>query len=134
MNPIKRLRLTSGEMVILIIIGVLALVIITNKWRDILQALYSPTLAIIALVMLIEYLILKGSDRAPIYRRELEAAREKRRDDLLALRAIETRLVDLRARIDNDLLHPEEAARFVECAGKSREAIEDVLERLRERI
>lgn len=121
-------------MVILILIGVLTLIIVTNNSNNIIQTLYSPFPAIIAIVMLIEYLILKGSDRAPIYRRELEAAREKRRDDLLTMRAIETRLVDLRARIDNDLLHTDEPARFVECAGKSRDAIEDVLKRLRDRI
>lgn len=134
MNPFKKLRLTSGEMVILILIGVLTLIIVTNKWGDIIQTLYSPFSAIVAIIMLIEFLILKGSDRSPIYRRELEAAREKRRDDLLTMRAIETRLVDLRARIDNDLLHTDEPERFVESAPETRETVEDVLKKLRERI
>ncbi|MCE5228023.1 hypothetical protein LLG95_00300 [bacterium] len=134
MNSLKKLRPSSGEMVILIVIGVLALIIITGQHEVIFKALFSPTAVAIAIIMLVEYLILKGSDRAPIYRRELEAAREKRRDDLLTLRAIETSLVDLRARLDNDLQHADEPQRFVECAGQTRNVIEDILKRLRERI
>lgn len=134
MNPFKKLRPSSGEMLILIVIGILALIIVTGNHELILSTLYSPTAAIIAIIMLIEYLVLKGSDRSPIYRRELEAAREKRRDDLLALRAVETRLVDLRARLDNDLEHADEPERLAQCAAQARTVVEDVLKRLRERI
>lgn len=134
MNPFKKLRPSSGEMLILIVIGVLALIIVTGNHEIIFNKLYSPTAAIIVIIMLIEYLILKGSDRSPIYRRELEAAREKRRDDLLMLRAIETRLVDLRARLDNDLEHADEPERLAHSASNARAVVEDVIKRLRERI
>ncbi len=134
MNPLKKLHLGPGEQVILIVIGVLALIVLTGNHQTILNALYSPTAAIIPIIMLVEYLILKGSDRSVIYRRELDLAREKRRDDLLALRTMENELVDLRARIDSDMKQPDNQALLQETAAHARSRVEQMLTLLRGRI
>ncbi|MCL5269825.1 MAG: hypothetical protein M1457_04555 [bacterium] len=96
----RRPRFGSGEIIILIVILILVLIFVTNKHREILDMLFGPSTALVAVVMIVEYLLLRGADRSEIYRRELEAAREKRRDDLLALRAMEVELVELRARLN----------------------------------
>lgn len=97
MSPMRKPRLGPGELIILIVMALLALIVITGNLGMIVEKLYSPVIVVIVVVMLVEYLLLKGSDRSAIYRRERDAAREKRRNDLLAMRQMETRLVDLRA-------------------------------------
>lgn len=129
-----RPRIGSGEIIILMAIGILTLIVVTGNHRLILDKLYSPTTAFIAVVMLVEYLLLKGSDRTAIYRRELEAARQKRRDDLLALRDLETQLVEMRARFATALGRAEDPALWRETLEASRQGSDVMLGLLRERI
>ncbi len=128
-----RLRLGPGDLIILVVIGVLALIIITGRWKEIFGWFYSPTSVVVVVIMLVEYLILKGSDRSAIYRRELEAAREKRGGDLLALRAMEARLVELRARLVAEL-ERNDPQQLREAAEQARAASGELLALLRERI
>jgi len=81
---------------ILIGAGLLALTIVTGKFGRILDFLYSPYAAFLAVVMIAEYVIVKGADRSSLYRRGMEAAREKRQEDLLTFRAMETVLHSVR--------------------------------------
>ena len=106
-------------------LGLLGLILLTGNALTILRHLYSPYAAFVAVVMLVEYVLLKGADRSALYRRELEAARQKRREDLLALREMETALVRLTDRLD----------RSPECASEeARRELIKVIERLRSRI
>lgn len=137
MSPQRRPRFGSGEMTILVVIGVLILIAVTGNFARIIDALYGPYTVLIAVIMLVEYLILKGGDRSDIYRRELEAARHKRRDDLLALREMETQIVELRAHLqtlanaDNDTDAPE---RLRGTVSHVQEVSEKILGEIRERI
>jgi hypothetical protein len=133
-KPRRRPKFGAGEMIILMIIGILILIVVTGNLRFIWEKLYSAYSAFIAVIMLVEYLLLKGSDRSAIYRRELEAARQKRRDDLLALRDMETQLVELRARLTTALERADDAQTLRETIETSRQINENVLGRLRERI
>jgi hypothetical protein len=123
-----------GEIIILIAIGILALIVVTGNLSAIWEKLYSGTAVAIVVVMLVEYLLLKGADRSPIYRRELEAARVKRRDDLLALRDLETQLVELRSRMHNVLEREAGCPALREAVEDARQTSETTLARLRERI
>lgn len=105
MKEPRRPRIRSGEIIILIVIGLLILVFFTGNVETILKRLYSPYAGFVALVMLIEYLLLRGGDRTALYRRELEAARARRRDELLATRELETQLVEMRTRVAQLLEH-----------------------------
>ena len=134
MSSKYRFRLGPGEILILITIGVLALIALTGNFRVILETLYKPYTALIAVIMLVEYVILKGADRSHIYRRELEAARETRRADLLAMRNMETRLVELRARLTPILDDSTNAQALSDATRDTHEASDKVLEILRERI
>lgn len=134
MKTWRRPKFGSGEMIILIVIGILALIVVTGNSMIILEKLYSGTSVAIVVVMLLEYLLLKGSDRSPIYRRELEAARVKRRDDLLALRDLETQIVGLRGSLANALERTEDAPALREALENASQTSEALLARLRERI
>jgi hypothetical protein len=143
MTPHKRPRFGPSEIFILIVIGVIGLIVITHNHQIIIDRLYgklySGTSALIAVVMLVEYLLLKGADRSPIYLRELEAARQRRRDDLLALREMETQLVELRSRLAAVSSGPAAASpdRAPELSARledARRVVESVLDDLRERI
>lgn len=135
MKTRRRPKFGSGEIIILIVMGLLALIILTNNLGALWEKLYSGYSIAIVVIMLVEYLLLKGSDRSTIYRRELEAARVKRRDDLLALRDLETQLVELRGRLATVLERDADSAPALRDAVEhSRAASETLLARLRERI
>lgn len=135
MKTRRRPRFGSGEIIILIVMGLLALIILTNNLGALWEKLYSGYSVAIVVIMLVEYLLLKGSDRSDIYRRELEAARVKRRDDLLALRDLETQLVELRGRLCGVLERDADSpSALLDAAQHARTASESLLIRLRERI
>jgi hypothetical protein len=130
MSERKHHHFGSGEIIVLIVIGLSILAVLTESYRPILDWLYSPYAAVLAVVMVVEYLLLKGSDRSAIHRRERDAAREIRRDDLLAMREMETRVVDLRARLASALERQEDDAALrghLECARDVADAIVRVL-------
>lgn len=140
MPPAKRKRSRTGELAAAITIGVIGLIVVTGNFRPIVRVLYSPYAGFVAVVMLVEYIILKGADRSALYRRELEAARAKRRDDLLAMQKIEAALVELDEELagaegDADVEGPGDVGESMrELARSSREKLRDALQRLRSRI
>jgi len=134
MKPRRRPKFGSGEIIILILIGLLVLIVVTGNLKSILDRIFGVTTALVVVVMLVEYLILKGSDRSAIYRRELEVARLKRRDDLLALRDLETQLEDLRERMTTALEGEADTPALREAIETSQRISLALLGRLRERI
>jgi hypothetical protein len=130
----KRPKFGPGEIIILIVIGILLLIVVTGNYQVILKTLLGPYTAFVAVMMLVEYLILKGSDRSDIYRRELEAARNVRRDDLLALRDMETRLLETKVKIAPLAEAGEDCQELRTALGGCVEAMDQVLELVRKRI
>lgn len=130
----KRPRIGSGEIIVVIVIALLALVGVTGNFHTVVDWLYSPYAAVLAVVMVVEYLLLKGSDRSAIYRRERDAAREIRRDDLLALRELETLAVDLRARLGNALEREADADELRGQLEHARSVLDELIRILRSRI
>jgi hypothetical protein len=134
MNPQREPRFGPGKIMVLIAIGVAALIFVTGYHSLIFEKLYSGYAFFIIVVIVVEYLLLKGADRSDMYRRELEAAREKRRDDLLALREIETRLAELQASLLSLEDDATDMAQLRSAINATREANEDLLRRIGERI
>ena len=137
MSPRRRPRFGSGEIIILIVIGVLILIVVTGNYARIIEAIYGGYTVLIAVIMLVEYLILKGGDRSDLYRRELEVARHKRRDDLLALREMETQLVEMRGHMQL-LINPEneneDPEALHDAVNYARDTAGELLAKIRERI
>ncbi|MDD1762998.1 MAG: hypothetical protein LUQ59_12275 [Methanothrix sp.] len=134
MNERKFHHFRPGEMIVLIVIGLLVLSFLTESYKPIVAWLYSPYAAVVAVVMVVEYLLLKGSDRSAIYRRERDAAREIRRDDLLAMRDLETKVVDLRARLASALERDDDVATVRGHLEHARDVSDAIVRVLRARI
>lgn len=100
MNKPRRLRLRSGEMMIIIIVALLVLIGLTGNFSRIVEWLLAPYTAFIAIVMLVEYLIIKGADRSRIYHRELQGLRSRRKEDLLLFRDMEAQLESVKAELE----------------------------------
>ena len=69
MSPNKRRHVNPAEIFILMVIALIVLVVMTHNFGSIdklYERLYSGTSVFIAVIMLVEYLLLKGADRSPI--------------------------------------------------------------------
>lgn len=130
MTSRPRYRLRSGELIILITLGLVALIVVSGNFGAIFEKLYSPYAAFVAVVMLVEYVLLKGADRSALYQRELEAARAKRREDLLMFRALESELEEMKSSLGRDGADDDGAA-LARSAGND---IDRLLGKLRSRI
>ncbi len=81
----------TGDVVILLVLGVLAVALVTLGPGGILDALYNPIVGLILLVMIVEFLWLKSGDRTRVYRLEIDRLRTlRRRDEDLLHRARDT--------------------------------------------
>lgn len=129
----KKLKPGSTEIIILILILLLCMIVVNGKLgrlTELVTGFFTSSYAVLlAVVVLVEYLILKGADRSAHYRLELRAARAKRRDDLLALREIESELIALRSRID-----PAAEPPLPETSEFALQATDRILKTLRSRI
>lgn len=89
----------TREFAIAIAVVLVVVILIVPNLMTLLNVLYSPVAALIAVIILVEFLILKGTDRSAQYRRALEAVRHRRGETLLAMRDIEVRLQELNEKI-----------------------------------
>ena len=89
----RRRRTVSGaEILFLVAILLCVLLLFTGSLSTFLSILYSPFSFIILVVIITEYIILKGADRSRIYRIEIDRLRDKRKEDIAFSREIETEL------------------------------------------
>ncbi len=88
----RRRTPTAAEILILVAILLCVLLLFTGSLSTFLSILYSPFSFIILVVIITEYIILKGADRSRIYRIEIDRLRDKRKDDIAFSREIETEL------------------------------------------
>lgn len=134
MSPRKKSRFGPGNFMILVVIGIIAMIIATGNVDRIMEKLFSAYAALIVLIIIFEYLLIKGSDRSTIYQRELQAAGTIRRDDLLAMREIEIRLVELKARITTNMEREHDPEAICGAMKKSMDNLDEALHLIRKRI
>lgn len=68
---------------------------ISRQGIDFFRFLYHPMAIIVVILLLIQYIILKGRDKSRIYRIELEQARRKRQEDLEFFQRLEATIQKL---------------------------------------
>jgi hypothetical protein len=86
-RPSRRRRIRSGDVIILLIIGALVVAAFNfSSAGDFISFLYQPLVGIILLIIIIEFLWLKSSDRTRVYAIEIERLRSLRRKDEALLR------------------------------------------------
>ena len=130
----KKSRFGPGNIMILVVIGIIAMIIATGNVDRIMEKLFSAYAALIVLIIIFEYLLIKGSDRSTIYQRELQAAGTIRRDDLLAMREIEIQLVELKARITTNMERKHDPEAIRGAMDKSMDNLDEALHLIRKRI
>ncbi|MBI3736214.1 hypothetical protein HY256_06845 [Candidatus Sumerlaeota bacterium] len=119
----------SQAALILVFAGIAGLVIMTGNFKAIFNLLYNRNTAVIAVVVLVEYVILKGFDRSAQYRRQLEALRTKRNEDLAAIQKLEAKLSELRTMMEKS----ETDGSPADLARAAKAEIESALSQLRAR-
>lgn len=81
-------RFRSGDLALLMLIGALVLVFVNYDPLEVLSFLYNPWVGIVIMLLLLEFLWLKSTDRTRIYRLEMDRLRDRaRRDERLLRRA-----------------------------------------------
>ncbi len=123
-NPSRARQYTVG----LIILGVVVLIVATGNATPLVSLLYNRYAALIAVIVLVEYVILKGFDRSAQYGRQLESLRARRHEDLATLEQVEQKLE--RAKASLDAAKPETPAAELETPKRE---IESALELLGKR-
>ena len=134
MSTRKKSRFGPGNFMILVVIGIIAMIIATGNVDRIMEKLFSAYAALIVLIIIFEYLLIKGSDRSTIYQRELQAAGTIRRDDLLAMREIEIQLVELKARITTSMERKHDPETIRDVMDRSMDNLDEALHLIRKRI
>jgi hypothetical protein len=73
---------------------------LSGNLSEFLHALYSPVALIAIIIMMAQYIVLKGRDRSRMYRIELHKARHKRTEEIEFLQTIEARLGEAKHDLD----------------------------------
>jgi hypothetical protein len=74
-------RVRSGDVVLVTLLGAALLLIFNFSPSEIFSYLYHPVSGVIALLLIIQFLWLKSTDRTRIYRMEIDRLRRLRRAD-----------------------------------------------------
>lgn len=82
----RRRRWRGGDLAFLSVVLVLAGAIILHYGLDLFDILYSPTAGFVAIIMIVEYLLIKSSDMTRVFRIENDELRKRRRRDEALLR------------------------------------------------
>ncbi len=121
----RRSRVRVGDIVIVLLVCVSAVLLYNYSLADIFALVYHPVPGLIALVMIAEFLWLKSGDRTRVYRLEIDKLRgQRRRDEDLLKRAREI--------IDQAIVYPEseEKGRPGDWQTRARDAVKDIDERM----
>lgn len=90
--------LAQGVLVIIALLGLLLLLL--DDYTLFARILYSPYSFLVLVIMLLEYVVLKGLDRSRIYKLELKRLKAKREKDLVARRKLDEKLKDIEDELD----------------------------------
>lgn len=74
-------RVRSGDVALVTLLGGVLLLLFNFSFAEIFAALYHPVSGVVALLLIIEFLWLKSTDRTRIYRLEIDRLRRLRRTD-----------------------------------------------------
>jgi hypothetical protein len=83
----------KNALLILAIIAVFALgVVLSGGAKEFVRVLYGPGPLVVAILLILQYILLKGRDRSRLYKMELDQVREKRREEADFLRRLEAEI------------------------------------------
>jgi len=97
--PHARPRISNAWLILAIVIVFGAGVVMSGAGGKVIDKLYGPAALIIVVILMIQYILLKGRDRSRVYKIEIEKMRGKRLDDVERMRHLDTELADLEQRL-----------------------------------
>ena len=92
-------RIRNAWLILAIVIVFGAGVVMSGAGGKLIDKLYGPAALIIVVILMIQYILLKGRDRSRVYKIEIEKMRAKRHDDVERMRHLETELAHLEQRL-----------------------------------
>ena len=118
------------EILLLGVIVICCFLLLTQDFNLFLKIFYSKFSFLILFLLILEFLIIKSSDRSKVYRNELERLREIQEENLMIVRDVENRLDDaLKVLSDGENKEELERPLLEEVHGR----IEDVVAQLKKR-
>jgi DNA-binding helix-hairpin-helix protein with protein kinase domain len=94
-----RPRIPNAWLILAIVIVFGAGVVMSGAGGKVIDKLYGPAALIIVVILIIQYILLKGRDRSRVYKIEIERMRAKRHDDIERTRHIDAELANLEQRL-----------------------------------
>ena len=113
-------------LILAIVVIFLGGIFLSGGGLDFVRSLYGPVAVIVVILLIVEYVVLKGRDRSRFYRIEIEQMREKRRSDAELLRHLGTRMRDICQRVDALDLGDEKRAPEIEELRRLCRQLEDL--------
>jgi purine-cytosine permease-like protein len=129
----RRRAVTSAEILVIAAILLCIVLLFTGSFSTFFSILYSPFSFIILVVIITEYIILKGTDRSRIYRIEIDRLREKRKEDIAFNREIEAELQKLQSAL-NEPVGTDSGQRRIpwkKVSEETREKLQKLLQRMK---
>lgn len=106
-------------LIIIIILGIILL--ITRDFQTIPDILFNPYSFFLLVVVMVEYIILKGMDRSRIYKLEVERLKKKRRRDMEFHVRVEKQIRELEKYTDDPNARDELKSRLKKIQNEFRE-------------
>ena len=97
-----RFKVTLAECVLFLIMIAAILLLITDSVERFLEVIYNPYAYAVLVIMMVEYVLLKSSDRSRIYQMQIDQLQQARHDDITFIRSIESRLSILAKEVKKD--------------------------------
>ena len=82
----RRHRIRTGDLILVIIFAVVVLLFLRYEFTEIAALLFHPIAGLIVLIVIVQFLWMKSSDRTRIYKLESDRLRDLRRRDEALLR------------------------------------------------
>lgn len=127
----RRPRVTNARLIVAILVVFTIGAILSGEAAAFLSKLYGGAAIVLMVVLIIEYIVLKGRDRSRIYKIEIESMREKRHKDLEFLQSVERELagLDESLQVLADIM-PEDKTLVAHEIAHTRQRLEVLLKRL----
>jgi len=97
-----RFKVTLAECVLFLIMIAAILLLVTGSVERFLEVIYNPYAYVVLIIIMVEYVLLKASDRSRIYQMQIDQLQQARHDDITFIRSIESRLSTLAEKVKKD--------------------------------
>ena len=99
--PMRKDFILSGEIIVVAIIILLVILFVTDNFINFLNFLYNPFAIIVAVIMALEFVIIRIFDKSRLYRLQIRMFRKKRKETLATQRDLLNRLNGIEEKLNS---------------------------------